>query len=288
MPLREPHWWYGHDRRGTARLLQPLAHVYGRVAANRLRYARPYTSRIPVVCIGNFTAGGTGKTPLAIMLAEHLRGRGERPALLTRGYGGRLAGPHLVDPQLDRAERTGDEALLLARVAPTLIARDRAAGARWLEARADSPSAIIMDDGLQNPGLAKMLRIGVVDARRGIGNGRVIPAGPLRAPLAAQVAIVDAIILNAGPTPADVVPAASNNLIALFRSAGFAGPILTGGIVPRSEVEVLRGRPVVAFAGIGFPERFFDTLHQAGIETVETVALQGSPISSMPAMPNAC
>ena len=278
MPLKEPSWWYAGTDKSPARLLTALSRIYGRVATRRLRFARPYTSLIPVICVGNFTAGGTGKTPLTLLLADYARTIGQSPAILTRGYGGTLRGPHLVDPETDSAFKTGDEALLLARIAPTLVCRDRPAGARWFEAMSDPPSLIIMDDGLQNPSIAKMLRIAVVDARRGIGNGLVIPAGPLRAPLETQLEIVDLIILNAGPfdagrsetddTPGPDVQA---DLVAFFRDRGFRKPILRGGIAPRNDLAALRGQPVLAYAGIGHPERFFDTLRFGGVEVVETV-----------------
>ena len=274
MPLREPSWWYSERAQNRARLLAPLSRLYGRIAARRLKFARPYTSPIPVICVGNFTAGGTGKTPLTMLLAEHLQSIGERPALLTRGYGGSVKHPHLVELGNDIALKTGDEALLLARCAPTVVSRDRAAGARFLEAMTAPPSVIVMDDGMQNPGLAKMLRLAVVDARRGLGNGNVIPSGPLRAPLADQIDVVDAILINAGPTELGHKPAIREDLVALFRRMRFTGPILHGGIIPRTDLATLRGRPVLAFAGIGYPERFFDTLRLGGVDVVESVAFK--------------
>ncbi len=274
MPLKEPTWWYGGKAQNRARLLQPLSYVYGRIAARRMTFARPYTSVIPVICVGNFTAGGTGKTPLTILLAEQLRTIGERPALLTRGYGGSVPGPHLVNLAKDSALRTGDEALLLARCAPTVVARDRADGARFLEALDDPPSVIIMDDGLQNPSLAKMLKLAVVDARRGVGNCQVIPSGPLRAPLADQLDVADAIVINAGPMEHEAEPAVPDDLIKIFRQMHFSGPILRSGIVPRTNLETLRGRNVLAFAGIGYPERFFDTLRLGGINVTEAVSFK--------------
>ena len=274
MPLKEPSWWYSDNAQHRARLLAPLSYIYGRITTRRLRYAQPYTSLIPVICVGNFTAGGAGKTPLTILLAEHLNSIGEKPALLTRGYGGSLPGPHLVDPARDNASRTGDEALLLARCAPTVVARDRAEGARLLETLPDRPTAIVMDDGLQNPGLAKMLRLAVVDARRGVGNCRVIPSGPLRAPLLDQLDLVDAIIINAGPIEPDQEPAVPRPLIEMFRQMRFRGPILRGGIVPRTDLATLKGQTVLAFAGIGHPERFFDTLRLCGINVAEAVSFK--------------
>ncbi len=275
MPLKEPDWWYNSDALQQARLLGPLGYIYGRVAAHRLKFAQPYTSIIPVICVGNFTAGGTGKTPLTILLAEHLRAIGERPALLTRGYGGSVRGPHLVNPTTDNALRTGDEALLLARRAPTIVSPNRAAGARFIESiRHNTPTVIVMDDGLQNPSIAKMLRIAVVDARRGIGNGQVIPAGPLRAPLIDQLDVADAIIINAGPMQTVGEPIISDHLIQIFERARFSGPILRGGIVPRTNLDDLKGKSVLAFAGIGHPERFFDTLRLGGVDVAEAVSFK--------------
>ncbi len=274
MPLKEPNWWYSGNAQSRARLLSPLSYIYGRIAARRLKFAQPYTSVIPVICVGNFTAGGTGKTPLTIFLAEHLRTIGERPALLTRGYGGSVQGPHLVDMTKDSALRTGDEALLLARCAPTVVARNRVVGARFLEALDEPPSVIVMDDGLQNPRLAKMLRLAVVDARRGIGNCQVIPSGPLRAPLADQLDVADAIVINAGPTEFPSEPDVPKALITMFQQMRFSGPILRSGIVPRTNLDLLRGKAVLAFAGIGYPERFFDTLRLGGINVTEAVSFK--------------
>ena len=196
MSAEEPSWWYNREAALAQRLLDPVARIWAWSAVRRLRTGKPHRVGLPVVCVGNFTAGGTGKTPLALYLARALADRGERPAFLTRGYGGRLRGPHVVDTALDTAADVGDEPLLLARQALTVVARDRAKGAALIAGLSGlaPPTAIVMDDGLQNPGLAKDLSIAVVDARRGLGNGRVIPAGPLRAPLAAQLRIVDAIV----------------------------------------------------------------------------------------------
>jgi len=186
-----------------------------------------------------------------------------------------MRGPHLVDPATDSALRTGDEALLLARRAPTVVSRNRPAGARFIEAiRKDRPSTIIMDDGLQNPSLAKMLRLAVVNARRGIGNGQVIPSGPLRAPLVDQLEIADAIVINAGPIPSVDQLEVPQKLVSMFRSLHFRGPILSGGIVPRTNLDLLKTKPVLAFAGIGHPERFFDTLRLGGIEIAEAVSFK--------------
>jgi tetraacyldisaccharide 4'-kinase len=163
VPVEEPSWWYGTNEDDLRiRSLRPIAKIYGQLAKRRFANAKPYRSKLPVICVGNFTAGGTGKTPLSLFIAKLIQEFGGQPAFLTRGYSGRVKGPAWVNPQIDTADQVGDEPLLLARLAPTLIARNRADGARFIE---DSATAthIIMDDGLQNPQLAKSLSIAVVD-----------------------------------------------------------------------------------------------------------------------------
>jgi tetraacyldisaccharide 4'-kinase len=197
--MHAPSFWWQEPGTAAA-LLAPVASIYGAVAAARLRQTGERAG-VPVLCVGNPTVGGSGKTPTALALARLLIDAGERPFLLSRGYGGRLAGPVRVDPQHHRADDVGDEPRLLARGAPTVIARDRVAGARV--ARSAGAGVIVLDDGFQNPSLAKDLSILVIDGRRGIGNGRVFPAGPLRAPLAAQFDRAQAVlIIGEGPTGA--------------------------------------------------------------------------------------
>jgi tetraacyldisaccharide 4'-kinase len=225
---------------------------------------------VPVICIGNFTAGGTGKTPLALTLAQLLVERGERPAFLTRGYKGRVRQPHLVDLSLDTAADVGDEAMMLAAAAPTVVAANRPIGARALLALAAPPTVIVMDDGLQNPGLAKSLTIAVVDGSRGLGNGRVMPAGPLRAPLAAQLARTDAIVVNVAALASGVGGAADTGVLSRFR-AEFPGPVLAAAAEATGDTDWLAGRTWVAFAGIGNPQRFFDTLAGVGADVVHRV-----------------
>ena len=158
---------------------------------------------VPVLCVGNFTLGGAGKTPTVMMLARMFADAGERPVCLSRGYGGNVAGPMLVDAHTAVAAQVGDEALLIARVAPTIVARDRVAGAAF--ARAQGAGLIIMDDGLQNSSLMKNFTLAVIDARRGVGNGCIFPAGPLRAPLAAQLEQTDALLVVGEGVGADDV-----------------------------------------------------------------------------------
>ncbi len=259
----EPSWWYRETPSRIAKLLAPAAKLWGWAAERRYARGEGYRPPIPVVCIGNFTAGGTGKTPLALWVAAELHRLGASPAFLSRGFGGRIAGPHWVVPGVDSARDVGDEPLLLSRVAPTLIARDRAAGARAIVASGRGIGAIVMDDGLQNGGLVKDLVLAVVDGRRGVGNGLVIPAGPLRAPLEFQLALVDAIVVNlqSGARPAE-------NAVAQWLTRRFNGSLLLATTTPAGDVAWLRGTAVLAFSGIGAPDRFFNLLERLGARIV--------------------
>ena len=194
--LDEPSWWYARAPTRLATLLQPIGYVYGRAAAARYFRATPYRSRLPVICIGNFTAGGTGKTPLAIHLCERLKSAGHEPVALTRGYGGRLTGPYWVNANSDVASDVGDEALLLARSAPTLVARDRCRRSTRHRDRTAVRYGHRHGRWPAERQLAKDLTLAVVDGGRGLGNGLVMPAGPLRAALEFQLELTDAIIVN--------------------------------------------------------------------------------------------
>ena len=253
--MRAPAFWWREERTIASTLAAPAAAVYGAIATARLKRPGERVG-VPVVCVGNPTLGGAGKTPTALAVVKLLIAAGERPVLLSRGYGGALAGPLAIDPRRHRADDVGDEPLLLARVAPTIIARDRLAGAR--AARDAAASVIVMDDGFQNPALVKDVAILVVDGRRGIGNGRVIPAGPLRAPLARQLERAHAMmIVGEGPGAALAANAAQAHGLALFRAH----------LEPDANaIAALKGRQVLAFAGIGDPEKFFATLAAAGID----------------------
>jgi tetraacyldisaccharide 4'-kinase len=256
--MREPAFWW-REAGLAAGLLAPLAALYGVVASARLAQRGAHAAA-PVVCIGNLTVGGAGKTPLTLTLARLLQAAGDAPVLLSRGYGGRLAGPLQVDPARHRAADVGDEPLLLARVAPAFVARDRVKGAQ--AAVAAGAGVIVMDDGFQNPSLQKNFSVLVVDARRGIGNGRVVPAGPLRAPLTAQLARADALVVvgtsNVGASVA-----------AVAHARGL--PIFQAGLAPDAAVAAaLAGNRVLAFAGIGDPEKLFATLKDAGIAVAAT------------------
>lgn len=245
--MRTPDFWKRNDRlsRLAVTLLSPAGGLYGVAVAWKAMNAKPWRAPVPVVCVGNLTAGGTGKTPVAIAVAHELRAHGRRPFFLTRGYGGQARGPLLVEPE-HGADDVGDEALLLAAVGPTVVSRHRPSGARLAFARgADS---IVMDDGHQNFSLAKNLSLVVVDAAEGFGNGRLLPAGPLRETVRAGLQRADAVILMGdGEMPLE----------------GFSGPVLRARL-EAVEGPALKGMRVVAFAGIGRPEKFFRTLRSLG------------------------
>lgn len=247
--LSPPGFW--SDERGAdhpaARLLAPLSALYGWAAARRMARAAPYAPGVPVICVGNATMGGVGKTPFALMLLDRLAARGHAPHALTRGYGGTARGPHRVAPG-DSAARVGDEALLLADAAPVWVGADRVASAR--AAATAGADALVMDDGFQNPGLAKTLSFLLIDAETAFGNGRVFPAGPLRERPEAAAARADAIVSVGGP-PSEAIRALAGGK-PLLR----AELILDRAAVPTG--------PLHAFAGIGRPERFFGSLARAG------------------------
>ncbi|HEY0224654.1 MAG TPA: tetraacyldisaccharide 4'-kinase [Pseudolabrys sp.] len=252
--MRDPAFWWRKPGLASG-LLSPFAAVYGAVAAARMAGLGDRAG-LPVICVGNFTLGGAGKTPAVMWLAKMLQEAGERPFCLSRGYGGSAAGP-LFAAADDSASDVGDEALLLARVTPAVVARDRVAGAKF--AKAQDATVVIMDDGLQNASLAKDFTIAVVDGRRGIGNARVFPAGPLRAPLDAQLKRCDALLIIGDADGA--IPAAGKL------------PVFHGRLVPdAATIVALKSKNVMAFAGIGDPEKFFATLTQAGIAVAERKA----------------
>jgi tetraacyldisaccharide 4'-kinase len=244
--VRAPEFWRRRDLIST--LLLPAAALYAAAGAWRQRRTTPWRAPVPVICVGNLVAGGAGKTPVTASLARLLAGRGAVPHILARGYGGTLAGPVRVDPARHRAEEVGDEPLLLAREAPVWIGRDRAEAAR--EASRAGAGLLILDDGFQNPSLAKDLSFLVVDGAYGFGNGRVIPAGPLREPIARGL----------GRAHAVVVLGADEGGVA--RACG-ALPQLAAMLEP-CEPARFAGGVFVAFAGIGRPEKFFATLERSG------------------------
>jgi tetraacyldisaccharide 4'-kinase len=230
------------------------------MAETRFAQGEPYRSRLPVICVGNFTAGGGGKTPTAIAVAKLLAELGAKPAFLTRGYGGTSAGPIPVTDG-HSADEVGDEPLLLAAAAPTLVSADRAAGAKAIEG--SEASVIVMDDGFQNPSLAKDLSLVVVDAAAGIGNGLIMPAGPLRAPLEAQLVRAGAlVVIGDGGRAA--------RLIEDFTRQG--KKVLKARMAPRQDKRWLGVLPVIGFAGIARPEKFFATLRDNGARLIDARA----------------
>ncbi|HRK24313.1 MAG TPA: tetraacyldisaccharide 4'-kinase [Beijerinckiaceae bacterium] len=247
--MKAPTFWWDRTPGAIARLLMPFGWLYGTITTIRMKRAG-YRAPVPVLCIGNFTAGGAGKTPTTIALAEAMAAGGEFPVILTRGYGGTARGVTVVVPAIHDARTVGDEALLLARIAPTVVASDRVAGAE-AAARAGA-SVILMDDGLQNPSLAKDVSIAVVDGAVGFGNGLCLPAGPLRAPVEQQAPLVDALVaIGMGHGLTQAVAAGSVSGRPVFRAElGVSDAV----------AEQFAGKRVLAFAGIGRPEKFFDTL----------------------------
>lgn len=274
--MRAPSFWWDRTPGLAARALAPAGWLWGALTAHRMKRAG-YEPSLPVICVGNFVAGGAGKTPAAIAIVRLLQAEGLRPAFLTRGYGGTLSradAPFVVDLQRHTAAQAGDEPMLLARVAPAIVCPDRINGAE--HAVRTGADVLIMDDGLQNPSLIKRVRIAVVDLETGAGNGLCIPAGPLRAPLDAQMRHTDAVLIagnrqagteNAGKPasqPGDWVGGrAQAHGKAMFRA--FIAP-------DETVVQDLAGTPVVAFAGIGRPEKFFATLEAAGADIREAFA----------------
>jgi tetraacyldisaccharide 4'-kinase len=251
--MRAPDFWFTDPDRPAliARLLAPLAAIYAIATAGRLAKGDGYVADVPVICIGNINAGGTGKTPTAIAVAQVLSDMGVQPHFVSRGYGGLLQGPVRVQDMKHEAHETGDEPLLLAGFHPTWVAKDRAAGVH--AAVAAGAQVVILDDGFQNPSVKKDLSIIVVDASRGFGNERVIPAGPLREPVAVGLARADLVLaIGAGDLPQATM-------------RGHLEPLQTG----MSWQDI----PVLAFAGIGNPSKFFVSLKAAGAKVIHAEAL---------------
>ena len=252
--MREPAFWH-RPSSWISLLLTPLGALYGLVAGRRLQ-RKGLDAGIPVLCVGNYHVGGAGKTPTVLALTKLLRDLGETPVVLSRGYGGRLRGPIKVDPARHAAADVGDEPLMMARTVPVVVARDRVDGVAL--AKSQGASVILMDDGFQNPAIAKDASLIVIDGDRGLGNARVFPAGPLRAPLPPQLERTDALIVVGDGTAAATVAAAI---------AAQDKPVLSAHLrADEASVASLRGQRVLAFAGIGDPARFFRTLRGCGIE----------------------
>ncbi|MEP3048558.1 MAG: tetraacyldisaccharide 4'-kinase [Roseibium sp.] len=255
---KAPDFWWTPSLTAKAILLAPIGWLYGRITGRRMLDKPSSKCILPVICIGNFVVGGTGKTPFALHLAERLKEEGYRPGFLLRGYGGQETGPLLVDPEQHSSREVGDESLLLAPVGPTVIAADRPAGAKLLEQQ--PIDIVLMDDGFQNPALEKDLSLVLVDCSVGFGNGFCIPAGPLRAPADKQVLKTDCLVLVGEGDAAE--PA--------IHLAGRKGlPIIHARIVPEQD-ELLQDQSLFAFAGIGRPNKFYKTLDDMGLDVRKT------------------
>jgi tetraacyldisaccharide 4'-kinase len=262
--MRAPGFWFTPpDHPGfLPRLLAPLGWLYATGTARRLRQPG-YAPQVPVICVGNLSAGGAGKTPTVIALAERLSSRGHAVHVVSRGYGGSLSGPVRVDQTRHRAADVGDEPLLLSAFAPVWVAKDRAAGVRAAEAA--GAQVILLDDGFQNPAVKPSLGLVVVDAHRGFGNGRCIPAGPLREPVATGLARADLVLTIGDPAAQARFDAEWGRTVHLPRLRAELRPLAMG--------MDWQGTRVLAFAGIADPSRFFATLRAEGAEVVRGEAL---------------
>jgi tetraacyldisaccharide 4'-kinase len=250
--MRAPRFWWQPSPSLQASLLRPAGIIYTSIAAQRMR-RQGERADLPIICIGNFTVGGAGKTPTALAVAKILDAAGESPAFLSRGYGGRLRGPVQVRMK-HTAFDVGDEPILLSGMARTIVSRDRPAGARLSYEMGST--VVIMDDGLQNPSLIKDCAIAVVDGATGIGNGLPLPAGPLRAPMNVQWPAIDAVLIIGSGEPGRQIAEEAERR----DKRVFAARLEPATDAARS----LEGRKVLAFAGIGRPEKFFDTLRACG------------------------
>ncbi|MEO0381158.1 MAG: tetraacyldisaccharide 4'-kinase [Pseudomonadota bacterium] len=262
--MRTPGFWTSEKGAADwrARLLSPLGALYAQATARRLAKGVRFDPGIPVICVGNINAGGTGKTPTVMALIERLQGAFHTPHVVSRGYGGSLIGPVEVDPGTHSATEVGDEPLLLSAFARTWVSRDRAEGAR--AAKAAGASVIVLDDGFQNPSLTHTLSIVVVDAQTGFGNGLCLPAGPLREPAAAGLKRAD-LLLSIGPDEAQEQFDATPLPTAVPRLRAHLAPLQTG--------MDWTDAPIIAFAGIGRPQKFFDTLRTLGATLIRAEAL---------------
>ena len=257
--MKAPEFFF-HGQGIWPRILSPLSAFWQVGAAIKRRRTVTHKALVPVVCVGNLTAGGTGKTPVVIALAQYFRQAGFKPHILTRGYGGKLAGPVKVDVSSHEAVDVGDEALLLARVAPTWVAKNRADAARAAEH--DGADLILMDDGHQNYALAKDFSLVVIDRAYGFGNGRILPAGPLREPVSEGLARASAVILMSGGDHVETTTWRQP-----VKNAGL--PVVRASLEPGIEAEQFSGQKVIAFAGIGRPEKFFSTLENLKCDIIE-------------------
>jgi tetraacyldisaccharide 4'-kinase len=254
-----PNFW--RVRSGLSAILAPLGHTYALAGTAHRRFTTPWRAPVAVICVGNLVAGGAGKTPIAIAIGAILQDKGKEVHFLSRGYGGTLTGPVRVDPDVHTAKQVGDEPLLLGRVASTWIAKNKVAGAK--AALSNGAEILVMDDGFQNPSLSKTLSFLVVDGGYGFGNERVMPAGPLREPLSVGVSRADAVILMGADT---------TGVSDAIRRIDPDKPLFDARLAPLSSAQRYVGTKVLAFAGIGRPEKFFHTLKNLGCDIATTRA----------------
>ena len=251
--MKAPSFWSHKNIVSTA--LLPLSYLYQGLSAWRVRYTRPYKSSKAVICVGNLTSGGTGKTPLCAAIAQMMKKAGLRPVILSRGYGGSLSGPILLELDKYTATQTGDEPRLLAQSAPVVISANRAKGAQFIEKNLNC-DVIVMDDGLQNPHLIKDFKIGVFDGEIGIQNGRLFPAGPLRTSIKSGQKMLDIVLING---------ADKQGIAQMMRPLNAFGFHLA----PQKQ-QSPADKSFIAFAGIGRPARFFDTLSSQGFHLINS------------------
>lgn len=249
-----PFWWHKNSWQGY--MLSPAAYIYGKIAAKRMDMTASAKVNVPVICVGNFVVGGAGKTPTVHMLANYARSQGYKVGILSRGHGGAITTPTVVQLDKHNSHDVGDEALLHALKSTTVIATNRVAGAELLLEQ--DCTIIIMDDGFQNPSLHKDFNLVAIDAKRGLGNGFAMPAGPMRVPFKHQLFHTDAMFITGKGDAGD----------SAIRKAARAGKPVFHSSVKVLDKKQYKDQKAFAFAGIADPSKFFDTLEEIGVDVV--------------------